>query len=246
MGDIWENIINFLEILFALVPNKPVLKYDASIRQPLINHNNIDKNTKQKLKFFYDNKKINQLTSVRITIYNLGTAIAEKFSSSIKIRFNKKILHVQPDDNALISNIITKYDISDNNTAIEFIPDYINQGENIYFDIELDGSDDIDIMVTGRCKGCSRISKLPKVTSLVKTLRWITALFIVSTILTYIYYHCKLDNIENRLDKVNTETISNYERLLDAETLRADTICAESKKVCAECKSILLDKLNEK
>lgn len=159
----WEYVISILGLIITVLGliyiKTPKLKYFVEIL-PFVSPSNVDKNIKNKLKITYNDQEVKQLDLARITIYNKGKAVAENFSSPIAIKFNNKILYALPNEKNLTSGIINEYTIAKDNTKIEFMPKFINQGENLSFDIVLERIKDINIIVTGRCKGCSNIKEI--------------------------------------------------------------------------------------
>ena len=249
----WEYVIGILGFIatvwgiFYII--RPNLKYVIEIL-PFVTPTNVDKNIKSKLKITYNNQEVSQLSLARVTICNKGKAIAENFSSPIIIKFSKKILYVVPNSEILTSGIVDEYEISNDRFRIEFIPQYINQGESIYFDVVLESAKDINVSVTGRCKGCSNVKKYRSINLSYKATVILAILtgFFIAFCKTYItrQYENKIMQVEQKISSLNEKIINQYEVLIDAETLRAETICAESKKVCTECKNMLLDKINKK
>lgn len=253
MGNInWEYAIGIVGVIVTvwgiLYIIKPNLKYTIEIL-PFVNPKDVDKNIKSKLKITYDNQEVSQLSLARINICNKGRAVAENFSSPIVIKFSKKILYVVPNVEILKSGIVHEYTISNDRFRIEFTPQYINQGESIYFDAVLESAQDINVSVMGRCKGCSNIKKYKSINLSYKATVILAILtgFFIAFCKTYIkiQYENKIMQVEQKISTLNEKIINQYEVLMETETLRADNICAESKKVCAECKTILLDKLNK-
>jgi hypothetical protein len=50
-----------------------------------------------------------------------------------------------------------------------------------------------------------------------------------------------MSQIEQKLTLLDDKIKKQYERLIEYENQRADTICTESAKMCAECKDLLLN-----
>ena len=197
---------------FLLIPK---LSYFINIL-PFINPSNVDKSIKNKLKIIYNNQEVEQLSLARVIICNEGKGVADNFSSPITIKFNKKILYVVPNEKVLVSGIIDEYTISRDNTKVEFKPNFINQGENIYFDFVLESTKDIDIEVTGRCKGCSAIKKVqgPKRNRITSIILLILSLFLTLTMVVFCAFsHKRIVAIQEELANNQKEIAASYHKL---------------------------------
>lgn len=112
-----------------------------------------------KLKILFTNKPIKELSIVCISIYNKGMGIADNFVTPITISSNKRILDLQLSKNAMEAKVVKKYKILKDEKSIELSMGFINRNEEFTCYCIIDGTDNIDISVSGRCKGCSEIKQ---------------------------------------------------------------------------------------
>lgn len=112
-----------------------------------------------KLKILFTNKPIKELSIVCISIYNKGMGIADNFVTPITISSNKRILDLQLSKNAMEAKVVKKYKILKDEKSIDLSMGFINRNEEFTCYCIIDGTDNIDISVSGRCKGCSEIKQ---------------------------------------------------------------------------------------
>lgn len=112
-----------------------------------------------KLKILFTNKPIKELSIVCISIYNKGMGIADNFVTPITISSNKRILDLQLSKNAMEAKVVKKYKILKDEKSIDLSMNFINRNEEFTCYCIIDGTDNIDISVSGRCKGCSEIKQ---------------------------------------------------------------------------------------
>ena len=112
-----------------------------------------------KLKILFTNKPIKELSIVCISIYNKGMGIADNFVTPITISSNKRILDLQLSKNAIETKVVKKYKILKDEKSIDLSIGFINRNEEFTCYCIIEGTDNIDISVSGRCKGCSKIKQ---------------------------------------------------------------------------------------
>lgn len=112
-----------------------------------------------KLKILFTNKPIKELSIVSISIYNKGMGIADNFVTPITISSNKRILDLQLSKNAIETKVVKKYKILKDEKSIDLSIGFINRNEEFTCYCIIEGTDNIDISVSGRCKGCSEIKQ---------------------------------------------------------------------------------------
>lgn len=135
---------------FLLIPK---LKYKTEIFPIIRPTISLD----DKLKILFTNKPVNELSIVCISIYNAGLGTADNFTTPITICSNRQILEVQLNKDAITNKVIKKYKISKDEKSIDLNVGFINRNEEFTCYCLIEGTDNIDISVSGRCKGCSRI-----------------------------------------------------------------------------------------
>ena len=135
---------------FLLIPK---LKYKTEIFTLIRPTTSLD----DKLRILFTNKPVNELSIVCISIYNAGLGTADNFTTPITIHSNKQILDVQLNKDAINCKVIKRYKISKDKKSIDLYVGFINRSEEFTCYCVIEGTDDIDISVSGRCKGCSKI-----------------------------------------------------------------------------------------
>lgn len=183
----------------------PKLRYRVEILPfvvPLSSSSRIN----NKLKILYNDKEVNELSFVRITIYNKGKGVATSFASPIKIKCSNQILEAYPNKEALDNKLFPEYIISKDKKTVEFRPEYINQNESLCFYTIVDGAKNIDVSVIGRCKGCTQIKKtfdLPWKQLTKRILDLLTFLMIVFIVMKLFMVKNRVHDIETSLSEVN-------------------------------------------
>lgn len=167
-----------------------------------------------KLKILFMDKPISELSFVCISVYNKGLGTADNFATPIIIHSNKRVLDVLVNDDAINNKVITKYSILKDNQSVELKVNFINQGEDIKCYCIIEGSDNIDISVSGRCKGCSKIKPTFMINwkSVNKYITWLWIwLFLILIIIGSILIKNRIQQMEIELKDINqniSQTVS--------------------------------------
>ena len=111
------------------------------------------------LKVLFANQPVSELSIVSIYIYNKGLGVADNFTRPITIHSNRRILEVQLNKDSINNNIIKKHSISKDGKKISLDVNFINNEDEIKCYCIIDGVNNIDISIAGRCKGCSKIKQ---------------------------------------------------------------------------------------
>lgn len=183
---------------FLLIPK---LRYKIDIIpvvRPTIPLNN--------LKILFTDKQVSELSIGCISIYNKGLGVADNFTTPITIYSNRKILEIQLDEESFNSKIINKQSISKDGKSVELDINFINNNDNIKYYFIIEGTDDIEISVSGRCKGCSKIKHAFTINRkyINKYLPWFfTALFLISIAIGTSLLKNKIHTIHINLKNIN-------------------------------------------
>lgn len=208
-NEIWNFISLLLTILFSFIITRyflfiPKLKYNVTIL-PLLRQYNVNQQIKESLKIFYDNKQVSTLSIAEILIQNCGWGTAENFSAPVTIISNANILSAYLDSESVNLKIVPN-EISVSRNNIEFMPDYINKGEKIVLRAVLEMTDNVDIKVIGRCRGCKNIKKVISFDKINIILELLTIILIASTFAISHYYSLRISSLEERLNNILIKT----------------------------------------
>lgn len=231
----WEYVLGFIGVIltgcgfFYII--RPKLRYTIEVL-PFVNPSKVDTLIKNKLKIIYDNQEVNDLSIAKVTILSKGTDACD-FSAPIKIEFNSKVLYAYPNKDLLSLGIAKEYVTSSKH--IEFLPNYINKEDKIIFYAVLETPKQLDVRVTGRCKGCSDIQEIKSK----KYLIYIVC-FVFGVLSAYL-----LTYLTEKFEKV-TSQLGNKITILEQEIKEVEStvakknkdvlLCKEAEKICSLCK----------